>query len=1134
MNAWTADIGGSRGVALRHRRARAASARSPASSGGRRALVVTDPGVRAAGHVERALAVAGEAPGSPPRCSTASRRTRPSLNVEAGRSRAADFGADLLVGLGGGSAMDCAKGINFLLTNGGRMEDYWGSGKACAADAAVDRRAHDGRHRQRGAVLRPDLRIPDDPREDGLRRPEGALPRGASSIPSSRATAPPRGSRPRPASTPSRTPSRATSRRAATRSPACSRARPGACSTARLETALSTRAEDLTRRSGDMLLGAHLAGAAIEASMLGAAHACANPLTARFGIVHGVAVGLMLPARGALQRARPATASSTASSAASGPRSWRRRIEALRAAAGLPGRLRRLWRRRRGACPSSPKRRRTQWTGVVQPAAGPTRRRCWRCTRRPCEARCRFSCFCCLVLAAASPAPEPSLDDVPRRRRRSPAAPRASCRPQLEPLWTFEAGTAISSTAAIADGMVYVGSLDGHLYALDLATGKPALEATRRRTRSSPRPRCATASSTSATRRGTFHAVDAKTGARRWTFETGGRRSPPRPTSPPGACVFGSYDKFLYCLSPQGRQAGLEGRDRGLRPRHAGDRRRTVISPAATASCALCAPRTARRCGKVALGGYVGREPRGLRRPRLRRHLREPGAGRRPRSAAPSLWRYEHPVRKFPFYSSPAVADEGRRRRRPRQAGPRARRRDRQGAAGPRDPLGVDASPVIAGERVFAAAKSGEVFALDLATGKRSGASRPARRVDASPASRAGRLVIGDHRRHLYCFGAQMTTMQPQPEPSTAEPATPSRHDDRGRQRLRLQLPAVLVLEPENLPQVARRARRAAAPRHAARALPAHPVLPQALQVLLLPRLHRQEHRGDRRLPRRPGAEVELLRRAAGDRRPAAASSSTSAAARRPTSASASSKRSSRACRRRMPWDGAEEVTFECEPGTLTRSKLEAHPRASASPACRSASRASTTTSCARTAAPTSSTEIYRVLPWIRELGFPQLNIDLIAGMVGRDLGDLARDGRARRSRSSPTASPSTRWSCRTTPSTRRACCDGDASASRLADWDDQARVARLRHRASSQAAGYERLARLHHGEAQGQPRRASSTATRSGTAATWWAPASPRSRTSSGVHFQNVDALGRVPRRAGARAACRWGAASRPPTASA
>ena len=43
---------------------------------------------------------------------------------------AQEFRPDLIVGLGGGSSMDCAKGINFLYSCGGRMQDYWGEGKA--------------------------------------------------------------------------------------------------------------------------------------------------------------------------------------------------------------------------------------------------------------------------------------------------------------------------------------------------------------------------------------------------------------------------------------------------------------------------------------------------------------------------------------------------------------------------------------------------------------------------------------------------------------------------------------------------------------------------------------------------------------------------------------------------------------------------------------------------------------------------------------------------------------------------------------------------------------------------------------------------------------------------------------------
>jgi alcohol dehydrogenase len=59
------------------------------------------------------------------------------------------------------------------------------------------------------------------------------------------------------------------------------------------ERVLSTPTDVVAR--GRMLLGAAFAGMAIENSMLGAAHAGANPLTAHFGVVHGAAVGVLLP-----------------------------------------------------------------------------------------------------------------------------------------------------------------------------------------------------------------------------------------------------------------------------------------------------------------------------------------------------------------------------------------------------------------------------------------------------------------------------------------------------------------------------------------------------------------------------------------------------------------------------------------------------------------------------------------------------------------------------------------------------------------------------------------------------------------------------------------------------------------------
>ena len=92
-------------------------------------MLVTDPGIVAAGHVQRAeksLSAAGVHFARFDRIVENPTTEVVDACVAVARQEQIDF----LVGLGGGSSMDTAKGCNFLLTNGGRMEDYWGVGKA--------------------------------------------------------------------------------------------------------------------------------------------------------------------------------------------------------------------------------------------------------------------------------------------------------------------------------------------------------------------------------------------------------------------------------------------------------------------------------------------------------------------------------------------------------------------------------------------------------------------------------------------------------------------------------------------------------------------------------------------------------------------------------------------------------------------------------------------------------------------------------------------------------------------------------------------------------------------------------------------------------------------------------------------
>jgi alcohol dehydrogenase len=253
-------------------------------------LVVSDRGIMEAGHDAEALQSLQDA-GLKVASFHDFAENPTSEMVDAGVRRAAEVQPDLLVGLGGGSSMDCCKAINFVYSCGGKIHDYHGVGKATsdllpmiaipttagtgseAQSFALisDTETHtkmacgDKRAACRIAILDPELTLTQPDQVTALT--------GIDAISHAIETY-------------------VTKRR---NSISITYSRSAFGMLARGFPKVLETPNDLTARS-EMQLGASLAGMAIETSMLGAAHATANPLTSRHDVTHGQAVGLMLPA----------------------------------------------------------------------------------------------------------------------------------------------------------------------------------------------------------------------------------------------------------------------------------------------------------------------------------------------------------------------------------------------------------------------------------------------------------------------------------------------------------------------------------------------------------------------------------------------------------------------------------------------------------------------------------------------------------------------------------------------------------------------------------------------------------------------------------------------------------------------
>jgi outer membrane protein assembly factor BamB len=362
----------------------------------------------------------------------------------------------------------------------------------------------------------------------------------------------------------------------------------------------------------------------------------------------------------------------------------------------------------------------------------------------------------CLALSAshAVASQTPARVDAWPRFRGSAALSGVSDTSLPAPLrlrWTYEAKDAIGSSAAIADGTVYVGSMDGRLHAVDLATGKMRWQYQTAGPVEESSPAVREGVVYVGDVNGVFHAVDAGTGRPRWTFKTDAEiRSSPNWEGE--RIYFGSYDQHLYCLSAVTGALIWKYRTEG--PVHATpaiDRGIVYVSGCDEQLHAIDAA-TGRQLYALPLGAYAGasavvrdetayvgtfgNEVLGVD---LKRRV--------------VRWTYRHPTRNFPFYSSAALAGD-------------------RVVVGGRDKMvhcltrstgravwtfltraRVESSPLVDGNRVFIGSNDGILYELNLATGRKVWEFTAGAALSASPAAAAGVLVIGSQDGVLYGFG---------------------------------------------------------------------------------------------------------------------------------------------------------------------------------------------------------------------------------------------------------------------------------------------------------------------------------------------------------------------------------------------
>lgn len=360
-------------------------------------------------------------------------------------------------------------------------------------------------------------------------------------------------------------------------------------------------------------------------------------------------------------------------------------------------------------------------------------------------------CVCLIVLGGALFAADPTKDSWPLFRG-NPEQTGVAVTPlpdKLQIKWQFKAKNGIEGTAVIANGIVYIGSFDSHLYALDLASGDPKWKVKLGPIKTAPGYRDGLLYL--GDEEGKFYCVEAATGKTRWTFDAESEVT--SGTSFAGADIlFGTGNQKLFSLTNDGKKKWefeVAGGPVNATPAIGGN---ATFVAGCDSKLHVIDTQTGKEVRDIDLAGQVAATGA------LAGNVLYVGTMTNEVQAidwkkGTVLWTYKPEKRSQAFQSAVSLTDSlviiGSKDKRihaiDRKTGEPAWTFLTEGR--------VDSSPVVAGKRVYAGSMDGKLYVLDRDKGSLIQKIELDSDIVGSPAIAGKSLVVATVKGIVYCLG---------------------------------------------------------------------------------------------------------------------------------------------------------------------------------------------------------------------------------------------------------------------------------------------------------------------------------------------------------------------------------------------